>query len=87
MACKGKKKGKRIALAIISSLLLSQLAFAEEAQSPVQEVLIDNSYLTKAHIQTNSKTEIQTIKIQKSFLIWVTIRKGKDIVPATNNTK
>ena len=87
MTCKGKKKGKRIALAIISSLLLSQLAFAEEVQSPVQEVLIDNSYLTKAHIQTNSKTEIQTIKIQKSFLIWVTIRKGKDTTPTTDNTK
>ena len=87
MACKGKKKGKRIALAIISNLLLSQLAFAEEVQSPVQEVLIDNSYLTKAHIQTNSKTEIQTIKIQKSFLVWVTIRKSKDITPVTDNTK
>lgn len=87
MACKGKKKGKRIALAMISSLLLSQLAFAEEVQSPVQEVLIDNSYLTKAHIQTNSKTEIQTIKIQKSFLVWVTIRKGKDTAPALDNTK
>ena len=87
MACKGKKKGRRIALAMISSLLLSQLAFAEEVQSPVQEVLIDNSYLTKAHIQTNSKTEIQTIKIQKSFLVWVTIRKGKDTAPASDNTK
>ena len=94
MACKGKKKGKRIALAIISSLLLSQLTFAEEVQSlvqevqsPVQEVLIDNSYLTKAHIQTNSKIEAQTIKIQKSFLVWVTIRKGKDNPPATNTAK
>ena len=87
MACKGKKKGRRLALAIISGLLLSQLAFAEEVQSPVQEALINNSYLIKAHIQTNSKTEIQTIKIQKSFLVWVTIRKGKDITPTTDNTK
>ena len=87
MACKGKKKGKRLALIMVSSLLISQLAFAEEVQSPVQEVLIDNSYLTKAHIQTNSKTEIQTIKIQKSFLVWVTIRKSKDIAPVTDNTK
>ena len=87
MACKGKKKGKRIALAIISSLLLSQLAFAEEIQSTAQEIIVDNSYLTKAHIQTNSKTEIQTIKIQKSFLVWVTIRKGKDTTPASDNTK
>ena len=87
MACKGKKKGRRIALAMINSLLLSQLAFAEEVQSPVQEALIENSYLTKAHIQTNSKTEIQTIKIQKSFLVLVTIRKGKDIAPTTDNTK
>ena len=87
MACKGKKKRRRIALAIISSLLFSQLAFAEEIQSAAQEVIVDNSYLTKAHIQTNSKTEIQTIKIQKSFLVWVTIRKGKDTTPASDNTK
>lgn len=87
MACKGKKKGKRIALAMISGLLLSPLAFAEEVQSHVQEALIDNSYLTKAYIQTNSKTEIQTIKIQKSFLVWITIRKGKDIAPTADNTK
>ena len=87
MVCKGKKKRKRIALAIISSLLFSQLAFAEEVQSTAQEVIVDNSYLTKAHIQTNSKTEIQTIKIQKSFLVWVTIRKGKDTTPASDNTK
>ena len=87
MACKGKKKRKRIALAIISSLLFSQLAFAEEIQSTAQEVIVDNSYLTKAHIQTNSKTDIQTIKIQKSFLVWVTIRKGKDITTASDNTK
>lgn len=87
MACKGKKKGRLMALAIVGSLLLSPLAFAEEMQSPVQEVLVDNSYLTKAHIQTNSKTEIQTITIKKSFLVWVTIRKGKDTAPATNNTK
>ena len=87
MACKGKKKGKRIALTIISCLLFSQLAFAEEVQSPVQEVLVDNSYLTKAHIKTNSKTQIQTIKIEKSFLVWVTIHKGKDIATTTDNTK
>lgn len=72
---------------LLGSILISPIAFAKEIQSPVQEVVVDNSYLTKAHIQTNSKTEIQTIKIQKSFLVWVTIRKGKDITPATDNTK
>lgn len=72
---------------LLSSMIFSPIAFAEEIQSPVQEVIVDNSYLTKAHIQTNSKTEIQTIKIQKSFLVWVTIRKGKDTAPASDNTK
>lgn len=72
---------------LLSSMIFSPIAFAEEIQPPVQEVVVDNSYLTKAHIQTNSKTEIQTIKIQKSFLVWVTIRKGKDTVPASDNTK
>ena len=72
---------------LLGSMLISPMVLAEEIQSPVQEVVVDNSYLTKAHIQTNSKTEIQTIKIQKSFLVWVTIRKGKDTVPASDNTK
>ena len=87
MACKNKKKGKRIALAIIGSLLFSQLAFAEELQSPVQEVEVVNSYLTKAHIKTNSKTQIQTIKIEKSFLVWVTVQKGKDNPSTVDITK
>lgn len=72
---------------LLGSMLISPMVLAEEIQSPVQEVVVDNSYLTKAHIQTNSKTEIQTIKIQKSFLVWVTVRKGKDTVPAPDNTK
>lgn len=87
MACKNKKKRKYMALAIISSLLFSQLAFAEEVQSPVQEVFIDNSYLTKAHIKTNSKMQIQTIKIEKSFLVWVTVQKGKDNPPTIDTAK
>ena len=72
---------------LLGSMLISPMVLAEEIQSPVQEVVVDNSYLTKAHIQTNSKTENQTITIKKSFLVWVTIRKGKDIAPATDNTK
>lgn len=87
MACKNKKKGRCIALAIISSLLFTQLAFAEEIQSPAQEVLITNSYLTKAHIKTNSKIQTQTIKIEKSFLVWVTVQKGKDNPPAVDISK
>jgi hypothetical protein len=72
---------------LLGSMLISPMVLAEEIQSPVQEVVVDNSYLTKAHIQTNSKTEIQTITIKKSFLVWVTVRKGKDTVPASDNTK
>ena len=72
---------------LLGSILISPMVLAEEIQSPVQEVIVDNSYLTKAHIQTNSKTEIQTIKIQKSFLVWVTVRKGKDTASASDNTK
>lgn len=72
---------------LLGSMLISPMVLAEEIQSPAQEVVVDNSYLTKAHIQTNSKTEIQTIKIQKSFLVWVTVRKGKDTAPASDNTK
>lgn len=78
MGCKGKKKGKLWALLLIGLLLSSVTVYANETESPVQEVEVTNSYLTKAHIKTNSKTEIQTIKIEKSFLVWVTVQKGKD---------
>lgn len=78
MGCKGKKKGRIWALLLIGLLLSSATVYANETESPVQEVEVTNSYLTKAHIKTNSKTEIQTIKIEKSFLVWVTVQKGKD---------
>ena len=71
-----------------ATLLFSGLtAFAEETQTPVQEVEVRNSYLTKAHIKTNSKTQIQTIKIDKSFLIWVTVQKAKDMANSSNSIK
>ena len=86
MGCKGKKgKGR---LFVVLGLLLCGLATqAEEIQSPVQEVEVTNSYLTKAHIKTNSKTQIQTIKIEKSFLVWVTVQKGKDNPPTIDAAK
>lgn len=87
MAYKNNTKGTYITLAILSSLLFSQVVFAGEVQSPVQEVKVANSYLTKAHIKTNSKTQIQTIKIEKSFLVWVTVQKGKDNPPAIDTAK
>lgn len=85
MGCKGKKKGRIWALLLIGLLLSSATVYANETESPVQEVEVTNSYLTKAHIKTNSKTEIQTIKIEKSFLVWVTVQKGKDTT--TTSTK
>lgn len=81
MGCKGKKKGRLWALLLIGLLLSSATVYANETESPVQEVEVTNSYLTKAHIKTNSKTEIQTIKIEKSFLVWVTVQKSKDNTP------
>ena len=59
---------------LLCLLLCSTTTFAQDTNSPVQEVEVTNSYLTKAHIKTNSKTQIQTIKIEKSFLVWVTKR-------------
>lgn len=76
-----KEKGRLWALLLIGLLLSSATVYANETESPVQEVEVTNSYLTKAHIKTNSKTEIQTIKIEKSFLVWVTVQKGKDNTP------
>lgn len=78
MGCKGKKKGRLWAMLLVGLLLSSVNVYANETESPVQEVEVTNSYLTKAHIKTNSKTEIQTIRIEKSFLVWVTVQKGKD---------
>lgn len=82
---------QKLAVMILSLLLLTPFALAQEEiqeEKPLtQEAIVEDSYLTKAHIQTNSKTELQTIIIKKSFLVWVTIRKGKDITPTTDNTK
>lgn len=72
---------------VVCLLLCSATAFAQDTNSPVQEVEVNNSYLTKAHIKTNSKTQIQTIKIEKSFLVWVTIQKGKDNPPTIDIAK
>lgn len=88
MGCKGKKKGRLWAMILTGVMIFSSIAaYANETESPVQEVEVTNSYLTKAHIKTNSKTQIQTIKIEKSFLVWVTVQKGKDKTPTTDNTK
>lgn len=62
---------------VLSLVCLNTVVKAEE-QSPVQDVQIKNSYLTKAHIKTNSKVQVQTITINKSFLVWVTVQKCKD---------
>lgn len=86
MACKGKK-GKGKLFVVLGLLLCGLAAQAEEIQSPVQEVVVKDSYLTKAHIKTNSKTQIQTVKIEKSFLVWVTVQKAKDTAANSNSTK
>ena len=84
---KGKGKGKLRLFSILALLICGLAVNAEEIQSPVQEVDIKNSYLTKAHIKTNSKTEIQTIKVEKSFLVWITIQKAKDSTANIDSTK
>lgn len=86
MACKNKK-GKGKLFAIVCLLFCGLAVNAEEPQSPVQEVEVKNSYLTKAHIKTNSKTQIQTVKIEKSFLVWITVQKSKDSTTVSNTTK
>ena len=78
---------KKLLGLLLCLLLCSTTAFAQDTNSPVQEVEVTNSYLTKAHIKTNSKTQIQTIKIEKSFLVWVTVQKGKDNSPAIDTAK
>ena len=74
-------------LILLGSMIFSPIALAEETQSPVQEVIVDNSYLTKAHIQTDSEVKTQTIIIKKSFLVWVTIRKDKNSNHSTDTSK
>lgn len=78
---------KKLLGLLLCLLLCLTTAFAQDTNSPVQEVEVTNSYLTKAHIKTNSKTQIQTIKIEKSFLVWVTVQKGKDNLPAADTAK
>lgn len=74
---------KKFLLSILLLNILTGFGIAEE-NIPLQNVKIKNSYLTKAHIKTNSKTQIQNITIEKSFLIWVTVQKCKDIKIDTN---
>ena len=82
---------QKLSVMILSLLLLAPFALAQEEipeEKPLtQEAIVEDSYLTKAHIQTNSKTELQTIIIKKSFLVWVTIRKGKDTTSTADNIK
>ena len=76
-----------VAVLLIINMCTITIASAQEIDYPMQEVEVTDSYLTKAHIKTNSKTQIQLIKIKKSFLVWVTIQKGKDNSPVTGITK
>ena len=76
-----------VAVLLIINMYTITIASAQELDYPIQEVEVTDSYLTKAHIKTNSKTQIQLIKIKKSFLVWVTIQKGKDNSPVTSITK
>ena len=78
---------KFFTLILLGSMMFSPMALAEETQSPAQEVVVDNSYLTKAHIQTDSEVETQTIIVKKSFLVWVTIRKDKNSNHSTDTSR
>lgn len=83
-----KALNKKLIVAILFSTgLFLPICSASEIQPPVQKVEVTNSYLTKAHIKTNSKTQIQTIKIEKSFLVWVTVQKSKDNPPVIDTAK
>lgn len=76
-----------MAVLLMINIYTITTASAQEIDYPVQEVEISDSYLTKAHIKTNSKTQVQLIKIKKSFLVWVTVQKSKDNSPVIDTTK
>lgn len=50
--------------------------FAEESK-PSQAVEIENSYLTRLKVQKGAEIENQCVKINKCFLMWVTLQEQK----------
>ena len=65
---------KNFILILCVLFALTSSVFAEESK-PSQAVEIENSYLTRLKVQKGA--EIECVKINKCFLMWVTLQEQK----------
>lgn len=68
---------KKLALFLTAFMLAASSVMAEEA-AQMQQVNVDDSYLTNVNVQKYTDTPIQEVNITKSFLVRVTVKVVKD---------
>lgn len=68
---------KKLALFLTSFVLAASSVIAEEA-AQMQQVNVNDSYLTNVNVQKYTNTPIQEVNITKSFLVRVTVKVVKD---------
>lgn len=67
---------KNFILILCVLFTLTSSVFADENKA-VQDVEIENSYLTRIKVQKSAEIENQCVKINKCFLMWVTLQEQK----------
>lgn len=67
---------KNFILILCVLFALTSSVFAEEAK-PSQDVEIENSSWTRVKVQKGAEIENQCVKINKCFLMWVTLQEQK----------
>lgn len=67
---------KNFILILCVLFALTSSVFADENKA-VQDVEIENSYLTRLKVQKGAEIENQCVKINKCFLMWVTLQEQK----------
>ncbi|HIZ28583.1 MAG TPA: hypothetical protein H9673_05265 [Candidatus Adamsella sp.] len=69
---------KNFILILCVLFALTSSVFADENKA-VQDVEIENSYLTRIKVQKSAEIENQCVKINKCFLMWVTLQEQKQV--------
>ena len=67
---------KNFILILCVLFMLTSSVFADENKA-IQDVEIENSYLTRIKVQKSAEIENQCVKINKCFLMWVTLQEQK----------
>ena len=67
---------KNFILILCALFALTSSVFAEENKA-IQDVEIENSSWTRVKVQKGAEIENQCVKINKCFLMWVTLQEQK----------